>query len=71
MMKYSFPLPSFLAISHTLQSLLDSAGVTLDVFVRAENLAERGPLRTVWGSLANTQKKYLKTDGESGCGWLF
>jgi len=34
MIEYSFPLPSFLAISHTLPSLLDSAGVTLGVCVR-------------------------------------
>ena len=32
-----------------------------------ENLAKRGPLATVQGSLANTWKN-LRNDGESGCG---
>ena len=42
----------------------------LEVWARWENLAESGPLATVGGPLANTQKK-LENDGESGCGWLY
>jgi len=36
-----------------------------------ENLAKRGPLATVRGPLANTQKKNLLNDDESGCGYLY
>jgi len=35
------------------------------------NLAERSPLDTVAGPLANTQKQNLRNDGESGWGWLY
>jgi len=34
------------------------------------NLDKRGPLAIVCGPLANTQKKNLRNDSESGCGWL-
>jgi len=33
-----------------------------------KNGAETGPLATVWGSLANTQKKNMRNDDESG--WM-
>jgi len=35
-----------------------------------ENLDKRFPLATVPGPLADTQKKNLRNDGESRCGWL-
>jgi len=34
------------------------------------NLAGRGPLATVGDPLANAQKKNVRNDGGSGCGWL-
>jgi len=40
---------------------------------QGENIAERSPLaivRDIATVLANTQKKNLRNDGESGCGWL-
>jgi len=35
------------------------------------NLAETSLLATVGNLLANIQKKNLRNDGESGCGWLY
>jgi len=34
-------------------------------------LAERGQLDSVGDLLVNTQKKNLRNNGESGCGWLY
>jgi len=48
----------------------ESSGVTTGLS-HGQNVAERGPLVTVGGSLANTRKKKLENNGESGCGWLY
>jgi len=69
-MKYSpwtfkkFKIASFL---HFLFYIAIIRGVTRD---RVEYLDKRDPLATVPGPLANAQKKNLRNDGESGCGWL-
>jgi len=36
-----------------------------------KNLVESGPLASVRDLLVNTQKKNLRNDSESGCGWLY
>jgi len=35
------------------------------------NLAERGAVASVGDLQVNTQKKNLRSNGESGCGWLY
>jgi len=49
-----------------LQSYLSVA--YLELCVRVESLAKRSPAATVQAPLANTRKKNLRSDGESGCG---
>jgi len=36
-----------------------------------QNVDKRSALVTVRGPLANNQKKNLRSDDESGCGWLY